>query len=425
MKELLLRRVPLFAAIPPDELKSLTAELRHAAYPAGTLLLREDDRGDRFYIILSGQVAIIKALGTPNERLLGLRGAGEFVGEMSLLNLDGLRSASVRVIADTQVLEVTHDDFDRLLQRYPMMAYDMLRAVSTRRRESDDAMIRDIQEKNEQLASAYADLEVQNQRLARAYADLAAAQAQLIEKEALERELRLAREIQESILPRRLPALPGIDVGARMVTAREVGGDFFDAFPLGAHQLGLVVGDACGKGMPAAIFMALTRSLLRAEASRATSPEVTLRNVNRHLQDMNDAGMFITVLYGIFRSATRQFAYARAGHELPLACGPSHELLAPPRAHGHPLGLFPEPALDVQTMRLPPGGTLLLYTDGVTEATDAQGDFFGLERTGAALRAHQEAPAQSLCDRLVDDLALFRGAAPQADDITLLALRTR
>ena len=417
MNESLISNIPLFATIPPDELAELASELQQAAFPAGTILMREGERGEGVYIVLSGMFEIIKELGTPDEYLFGRRGAGEFLGEMGLLNQDGLRTASVRASSDAQVIRLTRADFERLLGRYPKMAYEMLRALSTRLRDSNDAVIHDLQEKNRQL-------QAQNQQLAQAYADLAAAQSQLVEKEALEHELRLARDLQERILPRRLPTPRGFDLGARMVAAREVGGDFFDVFPLGSDSLGLVVGDACGKGMPAALFMALTRSLLRAEAGRAASPEAALRATNQHLAEMSTAGMFITILYGVLSYSTGEFIYARAGHELPLIWNMSGVPLAPARANGQPLGILPDPAIDVQTLRLPPGGTLLLFSDGVTEATDAQGGFFGLESIEATVQAHLGMPAQQLCDRLVDRLTAYRGTAPQADDITLLAVHS-
>ena len=240
LNESLISNIPLFATIPPDELSQLAAELQQITYPAGAILMREGEHGDGVYIVLSGMFEIIKALGTPDEHLFGRRGAGELVGEMGLLNQDGLRTASVRAASDVQLIRLTRAEFEQLLGRYPKIAYQMLRALSMRLRDSNDAVIHDLQEKNRQL-------QAQNQQLAQAYADLEAAQAQLMEKEALEHELRLAREIQERILPRRLPTPRGFDLGARMVAAREVGGDFFDVFPLGSDSLGLVVGDACGK----------------------------------------------------------------------------------------------------------------------------------------------------------------------------------
>ena len=417
MKELLLRNIPLFASIPPEDLAGLAADLHQAACPAGTTLIREGQRGNRVYIVLSGLFEIVKELGTLDERVFGLRGAGEFLGEMGLLNQVGLRTASARAVTDAQVLELTQSDFDRLLQRYPTIAYDMLRVLSSRLRDANDNVIHDLQEKNLQL-------QAQNQQLVQAYADLEAAQAQLVEKEALERELRLAREIQESLLPRRLPSAPAFELGARMVAARVVGGDFYDAFALADNSLGLVVGDVCGKGMPAALFMGLTLSLLRAEARRAASPELALRNLNQHLYEISNAGMFVTVLYGVLDCSTGEFAYARAGHELPLLWDSSGTPIALGRANGHPLGLLDEPAIDARSVRLPPGSMLLLFSDGVTEATDERGNFFDVERLQAIAREHVGAPAQLLCDRLVDALTAYRGAAPQADDITLLAARS-
>jgi phosphoserine phosphatase RsbU/P len=421
----LVRSLPLFAALPDHVVADIVTTLPQRTYTAGTLLMREGEHGDRFFIILSGEIAIIKAQGSQEERLLGVRGEGDFVGEMSLLNTDGLRSASVQVLRDAQVIELTRADFDVLLHRHPLMAYDMLRVLSTRLRDTHNSTITDLRDKNQQLARAYADLQEQNQRLAQAYADLAAAQEQLIEKEALERELRLAREIQESILPRRLPVAAGSELGARMVPAREVAGDFFDAFPIGDGEIGLVIGDVCGKGMPSAIFMALTRSLLRAEAARAATVEETLRSVNHHLLDMNSSGMFVTVIYGILRPAAREFIYARAGHELPLildAAGTPQQL---PRDNGHPLGLLDDPAIDVQCVSLSAGGTLLLFTDGVTEATGPGGEFFELDRLKTFVGEHVGSTSQQLCDALVERLTVFRGATPQADDITLLAARLR
>src|SRR2546421_644278 len=136
MDTALLKHVPLFVSLPPNELAELAASLHESRYPAGAVLFREGEHGDRFYIVLDGQIAIIKALGSDDERLLGLRGAGEFVGEMSLLSQDGLRTASVRVDGGARVLELTRADFDALLHRYPLLAYEMLRVLSTRLRES-------------------------------------------------------------------------------------------------------------------------------------------------------------------------------------------------------------------------------------------------------------------------------------------------
>ncbi len=404
-----LSRVPLFEGLPPADLATLEATLPELKFPAQTILFREGDHGDRFYVVLQGRLEILKAMDSADERLLTVLGAGEFVGEMSLLNPDGRRTASVRVLEDACMLEFTRADFDALLHRYPTLAYTMLRVLSTRLRDSHDATIRDLHEKNE--------------RLSRAYADLQAAQAQLVEQETLKRELQLARTIQESMLPHRLPHMPGLEVGARMVPARMVGGDFFDIITLGPETLAVVIGDVSGKGIPAALFMALTCSLLRAEALRGAPPEEVLRSVNRNLRTMNARGMFVTVLYGVFNLQTYEFAFVRAGHDLPVIWGADRvpRLLTP--GHGQPLGLFPEPVLDAQAATLARGDSLLLYTDGVTEAREGRGTFFGIEGVDSAIRNTTAASAQQLCDELVATVTAYHGPVPQSDDITLVALR--
>jgi phosphoserine phosphatase RsbU/P len=407
----LIGRVPLFASLPPEELEHLAATLRPFVYPAGTVLFNEGERGDTFYIVLEGNISIIKALGTDEERVLGVRDRGEFVGEMSLLSQDGLRTATVRVESDARVLELTRADFDVLLTRHPTLAYEMLRVLSTRLRASHDLAIRDLHEKNRRLAEAYAELQ--------------AAQAQIIEQETLARELRLARDIQVSMLPPALPRLPGFDIGARMIAARMVGGDFYDVIPLDTERLAVVIGDVSGKGVPAALFMALVSSLLRAEAVRAANPEQALRAVNRHLLARNVRGMFVTVLYGVLHRSTREFAFVRSGHELPLVWSADGLPLPIQRGAGHPIGLFPSPMLDAQVVTVPPGGTLLLFTDGVTEAMDTQGELYGTARLAEAAQANTGATAQELCDQLVAEVTAYHGDAPQADDITVLAVRAR
>jgi len=409
MSDTPISQVPLFASLPSEELDFLAATLQETTYPAGTILFHEGEYGDRFYIVLDGWIEIIKALGTHDERLISVRGAGEFVGEMSLLIGDGLRTASVRVRSAARVLELTRDEFDRLLRRHPVMAYEMLRVLSTRLREANDATIRDLHERN--------------QRLAQAYADLQAAQAQIIEQETLMRELQLAGEIQESMLPRTLARIEGFDIGARMVAARMVGGDFFDIIPLSPDNLGIAIGDVSGKGVPAAMFMALASSLLRAEVTRGAPPEQALAMLNRQLMTRNDKGMFVTLLYGVLWRESREFRYVRAGHEFPLAWNASGTRMAVSRGRGLPLGLFPTPVLDVQSLMLPPGSTLLLYTDGAVEAMDAQETLFGHDRLYQVAHADMEGTAQDLCDQVVRAISRYQGAASPADDITLVAVR--
>jgi sigma-B regulation protein RsbU (phosphoserine phosphatase) len=170
--------------------------------------------------------------------------------------------------------------------------------------------------------------------------------------------------------------------------------------------------------------MALTRSLLRAEATRGSSPRRVLERVNRLLQDMNDAGMFVTVLYGILDAEQSTFSYARAGHELPLLIRADGSAELADSGVGTPLGLFDDVLLDEQVIHLSPRDMLLLYTDGATDITDASETLYGMERLQetACLGARQNS-AQALCDEIGRDLLIYRGATSQADDVALVAIR--
>ena len=408
MNELLIRRSPLFAALPASELSYLTATLPQQAVPPHTILFREGASGDRCYIVLTGEIEIFQALGTPDEHQLAVMGPGDLVGEIALLHPAGLRTASARTRSPAQLLELTRTDFEALLERQPTLAFEMVRMLSLRLHKSHDASMRDV-----------------GQQLSQAYHDLQAAQAKLIEQEKLERDLALAREIQQRMLPRTLPYLAGYQFGARMVPARIVGGDFFDFVPLSAETVGIVVADVCGKGMPAALYMALTRGLLRAEVSRPVSAQVALQRVNQHLLDVSDAEIFVTAVYGVLHQTTREFTYVRAGHTGPFLVDARGEVITLDPGPGQPLGILPDPELDEQTVTIPPGGALLLYTDGVTEARDEQGCFFEVERLQEAVRANYQDGAQALCDHLLQLVTAYQGRAPQDDDLTLVAVQVR
>ena len=404
----LLEQVSIFAALPPVELAFLAGNLRDCQFQAGELLIHEAEQGDFFYILRQGQIEIIKALGTPEESVLAVRGPGEFVGEQSLLNRDGIRTASVRALTPLRVWEMTRRDFDALLMRQPMLAYEMVRVLSARLTAAHDAAIQDLQGKNRQLTQAYEELK--------------AAQAQIIEKEKLERELQLAHEIQMAILPAALPEVDGFDFGACLLPARSVGGDFYDLIRLDEHHLGIMVGDVTDKGVPAAIFMAQVHAFLVAEAAHDLSPGEVLRVVNHHLMAMSDSGLFVTVLYGVLDCRSAEFTYARAGHELPLLVQAGQSLVCKPLSPGQPLGIFDDPLLDEQTLTLAAGQSLLLYTDGVNDERDPGGEVFGMQRLQAVLQAAPQPGAQALVDHLLETVLAHLAGAPQDDDITLLAV---
>jgi serine phosphatase RsbU (regulator of sigma subunit) len=415
----LIQSIPLFASLPADELRDLVEKLELNAAPDGAILFSEAEPADRFSIVVSGAVEIIKAMGTPEERTLAVLGPGEIIGEMSLLYSDRLRSASGRARGPVQLLEMTLADFDALLHRRPELALGIMQAMSERLRNSENATIRDLQEKNRQLAIAYQELK--------------AAQALLIEKEKLEHELNMARRIQARTLPKETPALPGWQISAHWQPARAVSGDFYDfiAFPNG--EWGLVIGDVTDKGVPAALVMATSRSVIRSVALSAAqsasaaggeqapgsiSPGAILAQVNSLLCPDMPANMFVTCLFAVLDPETGRLRYANAGQNLPYlrSAGGVLEL----RATGMPLGLLPDMPYEERERRLAPGDLVLFYSDGLIEAHNPEREMYGTPRL---LQALTNETSDNLVEALLSRLAGFTGPGwEQEDDVTLMTL---
>jgi serine phosphatase RsbU (regulator of sigma subunit) len=405
----LLRQVPFFVSLPDEEIDRLAHTLHPSEVPQDAVLFLEGDPAEIFYILLEGEIDILKGLDSPDERLLATRQAGSFIGEMSLFAENQRRTASVRARTQLRLLEMTRSEFDALLHRVPDLAYEMMRVLSHRLGEMENLIIRDLREKNAQLSQAYHELKE--------------AQAQIIEKAVMDRELAFARRIQQSILPSTTPTLEGFEFGTLMVPSRMVGGDFFDFVALPDGRLGIAVADVTDKGVPAAIFMAVVRSLLKAEAVRNPDPLEILRKVNALLLEMNTEGMFATLLYGVLDPLTKAFHYVRAGHEHPLWITAQGECIHPKVFVGQPLGILPEPLLDEQTFQLESGAVLLLFTDGVTEERDLQGSMFSVKRLREVVAQDRQLPPQALCQGLFDRLGDFRDGRAQSDDITLVAVK--
>ncbi len=243
-------------------------------------------------------------------------------------------------------------------------------------------------------------------------------------KERLESELKVAKRIQADMLPRPVAGGrdEGFELGATLVAARSVGGDLFDHFREGARVF-FLVGDVSGKGVPAALFMARTKTVFEAVAAREADPGVLLDRVNRSLCRDNAAGMFVTAVAGVLDLASGELAFAVAGHEPPVLV--TAEGAPEPVAveGGRVLGLIEASEFPVNRLRLGRGDALVLYTDGVSEAQDEGGGFFGTDRiVAAAASLRHEAPA-AVTDGLLRAVRAFAGRAPQSDDITILTLR--
>lgn len=264
--------------------------------------------------------------------------------------------------------------------------------------------------------------------LNRAVEHVRAARAALQARDALlamQEELAVAQRMQLAILPQPLPDTPGRELRGFMQAAREVGGDFYDFFILPDGRLGLVIADVSGKGMSAALFMAVTRTLLRMVALSGVDAAQCLSTVNALLAADNPEMMFVTAHYATLDPATGSLEYASAGHPPPLLIGAEGAVRELPGCDGIVLGVRPAQEYPLRRQTLAPDEVLFLYTDGVTEAVDPAGNLFGEERLAATLASHRGLDCQDLLAAVVSEAVTFASSAPQADDITCLALRYR
>ena len=245
-------------------------------------------------------------------------------------------------------------------------------------------------------------------------------EAEAATRQRFEQELEVARLIQQNFLPKELPDLPGWQVAAYYRPAREVGGDFYDVIPLPDGRVAFVVGDVTDKGVPAALVMSATRSVLRASATRLIEPGVVLERVNEHLCPDMPAKMFVTCLYGVLDPASGRLRFANAGHDLPYV--KTADGVIELRARGMPLGLMPGMAYEEKEAVLEPGESVLLHSDGVVEAHDPDREMFGFPRLKETMAGSPG--GQELIDRVIAVLEAFTGpGAEQEDDITMVTLQ--
>jgi sigma-B regulation protein RsbU (phosphoserine phosphatase) len=402
----LLARQEFLEGVDPEVLKGLVANAKEKIYQPGQVILQEGTRGREVVMILEGEVEVVKDMdGEPVS--LAHQGPGNLFGEMGFLE-DRPRFATVRALKLTRVLEFTENDLRSTLSADPELLFRTTQILSGRLRLGQQVLIDDLQRKNQELEKAYRELQ--------------AAQAEIVVKERMERELELAREMQTSFLPKTFPKLPGVDIAARTQPARQVGGDFYDVFALDKQHLGIVMADVSDKGMPAALYMALTRSLMRSEARRNRSPRQVLLNINRLLMEVTEASMFVTVLYGVIDLPKKILRYSRAGHEYPLLYSQEDCDFQMLQSTGTLLGMLENINLEEQEVPLRSGDLLILYTDGVTDAKSKDDEFYGAQRLQDAICEAKAGSASELCDALFEQVVAFQSGAVQFDDITLMVV---
>jgi len=397
-----------FQGLDPESLEVLRQLAEMNVYPPNTILCHEGEVGDRMYVVNEGRAVITQAVGEDEERVLAFRGPGTYFGEMALIT-DQPRSATVKTVMETELLEVTKEVFDIVFRDSPTLARSLLHTVILNTREADQAAIRD--------------LETQHNELRQAYEDLRAAQAELVAKERMERELEIAGEVQRSLLPVNLPHVPNYQFASRFEPARQVGGDLFDVVALPNGQVGILLADVSDKGAHAALFMAVTKTLFRTEARRLLDPVAVAQAVHQGLLDISTSEMFVTAFYGVLEPESGLFRYVRAGHDEPLwiTAGGEIEFLG---GKGRFLGILPStPVEEEQHRHFQSGDCLVIYSDGVTDMGGPQGNPFGVDRLQQIVSTLHDQDADIIAQSIVDSVREHRSHVHAFDDVTLLVVR--
>ncbi len=302
---------------------------------------------------------------------------------------------------------------DHLLIGFPLMIRNDLFGVML---VEEDAESRRFRQKRVEIVNSIAQqvaLSIQNEHL----------QQEMVNRERLEHEIQLARQIQQTFLPEHLPKISGWDLAADWHTARQVGGDFYDVFELPGGKLGLFIADVSDKGIPAAIFMAVIRTLVRAVVYDTPSPAETMRRVNALIIPDNKESMFVTAVYGVLSVKSGKFTYANAGHNPPIWTNEKNKKLVRLNRTGPALGIIEDLVMEEQTLTLGPDDFLLLFTDGLTEAFSVEDEIYGDERLQHVIETIEANSAKEILDAIEASVHQFMGSVEAADDLTMLGLK--
>lgn len=389
-----LSRLELFSGVPFAAVEEAIATCPIRDLAPGEVLLQRGEQNDRLYFVLEGKLEVVLAEGIGSEEIVVE--VGGCVGELSMVDGD-MVSASVVALGPATVLELPSDVVWQRLMKVNDVARNLLRVLSTRMREVKNRM-----------------MEARERRL---------------ELERLQEQLRLARDIQLSMLPDRgrlSLVRPEVECFGVSAPALEVGGDFFDVFLLGDDRMCLTIGDVSGKGIAAALLMARTLGMLRTEMLAGRSLAEAMGRLNAALCVNNERCVFVTAYAAVLDLASGAVEYVDAGHLPAFHCAADGLRMVDGEPRGACLGVMEDAVYRAGALTLAPGEGLLLFTDGVTDATDGGGAAFRLERVVATLaRDCAAGSAAAVVDGLLAAVGDHVGDAAAADDLTLLGVRYR
>jgi phosphoserine phosphatase RsbU/P len=384
------QHLDLFHDLKEKRVKKALENCPVRTYSKRTILIRKGVVNNKLYLVLSGELNVY--LGDPDSNDFIVVSSGQCIGEMSIIDKN---PASAHVIASPgcRLLEIDDNHFWDHIITLPKVARNLLKVQTERARATNKAI---LQQREREL-----------------------------QFKQIEKDLTIANQIQMSMLPRNSSPIPGcseLEIYARMVPAREIGGDLYDFFQVGPDRFFFILGDVSGKGIPAALFMVRTMTLFRTLVGTGEDPAAILQQVNTLLQENNNRFQFVTLICGMMDLSTREIHYSNGGHNPPLlinANGDSRFLKLP---EGNVVGVIRDSEFKNDSFQLREGEKLLLYTDGVTEATNENLQMFSDERLHRLLSDKKATSAKLIVEKVLQEVVDFAGNAPQADDITILAL---
>ncbi len=361
-----------------DDIIPILNQAEALAFAADEKIFEAGDLGAEMYFVLSGEVRI-----TIDESELDFLLPGQVFGEMALAD-NRVRSATATAVSASKLIAINKVQFADLTRQIPTFATDIMSIMSARLRR-------------------YMDDEVQRLRL--------------------QEELAISRQIQLSLLPDTCPIIPGWSLVASYQAAQQVGGDLYDFIydPHDRTLLHLVIADVTGKGVPAAMFMAVCRTIIRTEAQNGRSPAELLRRTNQQLMNEKRSLPFLTAFFGTLNLQTGRLVYALGGHDQPYWLQANGQL-SQLAAKGMLLGAFPLIRLDEDEVILAPGDSLVLYTDGITEAQNGE-DFFDESRLEAVISGGNGSSASQIMQNILAAVHQFTDSHPQSDDMTLVVIQ--
>ena len=437
----------------PEQLRRWVEYLRPVNLASGECLFRQGDPADGIYFIEDGTLAIWLELPGAGRVKLRELGPGQCLGEMALYRRES-RSATVEACTPARLWCLSPEQLTLAETEVPALALQLHRHIVGLLAErlshsnihlkkplaelaraihklaenpfattaDEEARLDEACRRGDEIGAVASEIKALRRRLATYLEDLKRATTH---REQIQSELRIAGRIQMSFLPPALSPAEAerVDFAAFLRPAKEAGGDLYDGFFVGEDRFFFVIGDVSGKGVSAALFMAVTAMSLRALARETQSVDALLSQVNTLLCQRNDTMQFVTVLAGMFTPSTGDLEWANCGHPAPLVLGPEGRVTVLDDGRGPPAGVFDGADYELRRLILGPNEILVLYTDGVTEALDPEQALYGEDRLQGLLGQARPAGARECVDLIVEDVGTFARGATQADDITLVALR--